>query len=246
MKKLLSISPSASRLRLGALLFSTLALLVAFCCVTMPLAGAREMSPTQMLQESLPHPKTLADCTRSDLLSAVCAAVKKYSAQSSQIVRVAISAHKAPAADVVGEAITCLGKRPDCNLVGQYVSAAIAASSEDTSAVVERALMLAPDCRAAVDQAARGGGTGQGGGGEGEGTTNTGNYANPGPQAPVAPLGFGGGAGGTNPGQSNCNVCSGGASPRTQSIPCSQVSSFLAANPGSYSGACQATPVVNK
>lgn len=219
----------------AALTILCIAVTVAF--LAMPVAIAREMSAIELLQSQLPAPKTLATATKAELLAAVCSAVKKSSKDAGQIVRAAIGTHKAPAADVVGQAITCLGKDKDCSAVGRLVHAGVKAAADETSQIVERALMLSPDCRDAIEQASRARSGDENAEGE---NSEEGNFTD-GPVNQNPPPGSMGG--GFGPQDNSCLVCHNG---QEISMPCSEVPGYLANHPGDTSGACQVTPAANR
>lgn len=213
-------------LRSTLVLLIGLALGLAFWVATAPVAKAKEITPTEMIQSKLPSTKTLVTAAKPEVLSAVCGAVRKWRNDAAQIVRTAAGARKEFAGPIVAEAIRCLREHPDCNITGQVVAAGLAADPEASATIMEQALELAPDCRAQIEQAA--------GGGEGEGATAT-QSSNENP--PPGTLGAGAG-------HQACVVCHNiQHNPQTLTIDCNALPAHLAH--GDTEGPCQATQVQN-
>jgi hypothetical protein len=208
--------------------FVALGLGVAFWMVSAPVATAREITPTEMIQSKLPATKTLMTASKPEVLSAVCGAVRKWRKDAAQIVRTAAGARRELAPAIVAEAIRCLREHLDCTLVGQIVAAGLAVDPDQSATIMEQALQLAPDCRAQIEQA--------GGRTEGEG-----DFSNnlPG-EINLPPGSTGGGAG-----QNTCLVCHDPSNPREIQVPCEQVDQFIQSHPGDFRGPCQATQVQN-
>jgi len=195
---------------------------------TAPVAKAKEITPTEMIQSKLPATKTLMTAGKPEVLSAVCGAIKKWKNDAAQIVRTAAGARRELAGDVVSEAIRCMREHPDCNITGQVVAAGLAANPEESASIMEKALQLAPDCQTQIEQAA--------GGGEGEGATAS---QSSNQNAPPGTLGAGAGGG-----HQACVVCHNVQhNPQTLTIDCNALPAHLAH--GDYEGPCQATPVQN-
>lgn len=214
----------------AVVLFIGLALGVAFWTATAPVAkAAREMTPAEMIQSKLPPLKTLGIAAKPEVLSAVCGAVRKWKNDASQIVRTAVGARKEFAGDIVAEGIRCLGERPDCNMTGQIVSAALATNPEGAASIVELALQAAPDCREAIEGAA--------GAGEGDDGTSAAQSSNT--NAPPGTLGAGAGGG-----HQECVVCHNVQhNPHTLTIDCNALQAHL--NHGDFEGPCQVTQPTN-
>jgi hypothetical protein len=218
-------------------LAATAVLLAVFWMITLPLARAREMSPTEMLQSNLPKPKTLANATKGELLAAICATIQQHPGETAQIVRVAIAARRPSAAEIIGRAIHCSRGDQNCNLVGELVSAAISADPDDAAAIIDSAAAAAPDCHAAIEQGSRANG------GAGANPNQVAGFGNA-PENQSLPAGTTAvGGGGFNPQNNNCTVCENG---REISIPCAQTTKYIAGHPGDTLGACQVTSAANR
>lgn len=240
MKKLMQAS--LGRSRAGAAIRSCLLLLVFVALalllwnVTTPVARARELSPTEMLESMLPENETLAHASKPDVLRAVCAAIRKYPKSAAQIVRVAVAARKSFSGEIVGTAAHCLDGNLHCDLVVEIVVAAMAENPDYVSAIMEQALIAAPDCRGAIQGAVDVPGEGPGNGDSGNATSN----GNPGGG------GFNGGGGGFNPEAGRCQVChtDGKSGKRmTLTVSCNAVPGHL--GHGDTEGPCPVTPTQN-
>jgi hypothetical protein len=183
------------------------------------------MTPTEIVESQLPAPKTLAKATKSEIFSAVCAAVKRFKKDAPQIVEVAITARKELAVEMVENVIHCLQK-PDCGLIQDLVSAAITANPEAASEIADAALGATPNCADSIQQA----GIRPPGEGPAEDPTNQ----NP----PPGSIG-----GGVDPQEATVLICDNG----TQvNIAASQVQSYLQSHQGAFVGNCQLTPDTNR
>jgi hypothetical protein len=234
MKKLYTAATNrgiASGWKTGLSLAVGLVLAASFWLASGPLVNAAaQMTPAEMIQAKLPAPKTLANAEKPEVLSAVCGAVRNWKKDAPQIVRTAAGARKEIAGDIVAEGIRCLGDRPNCDLVGQIVSAGLSANADAAAIIVEAALQLAPGCRSAIEHIT---------GGEGEG-----GFTNP-PSNQNAPPGSSGASGSAGLGQTKCTICHNPNNYHEIEIPCDQSDKFLADHPGDYRGPCQATPPAN-
>jgi hypothetical protein len=213
-----------------------------FWAVVAPSALARGGGPAELLQSNLPKSKTLGSASQSEVLDAVCSAIRKSPRDAAQVVTAAAGTRKELAADAVGKALTCVGSL-NSELVAGIVAAGIAANPDAAAAITERAIMIAPDFRSAVERSSRADSSqteasGHAAEGEGGFTNPPGNQNGP-------PGSFAGGGGGFNPQEGKCTVCHNDKNPHEISIPCSQVPKYLADHPGDYEGSCQATPVTN-
>lgn len=196
--------------------------------VGMPAAEAVEITPAQMIQSKLPQTKTLVSASKSEVLAAVCAAIRKWQEESPQIVRTAAGARREFASDIVKEGLHCLSSHGNCDLIGQTVAAGISVNPEQASNIIDLAVEIAPNCRGAIETA----GTPS----EGPETATTSlTNLNPPPGSP----GNSAVTGNTN----SVTICDNG---QNVQIARDQESSYLASHPGSRTGACQATPGVNK
>jgi hypothetical protein len=232
MKKMLLFGRPDSSVRLlrtVACILVGIGLLLAFLSVTTPAAKAREMSASDMVQAQLPRGQTMKSASKADLGKAVCAAMKKNKSQAAQIVRAVIEARKEIAAEIVGTAARCLGKR-DCDAIADMLRQAIAADSDDASAMTEAAMTAAPDCRGAL-----------GGAPAGEG-----NFDNAPANQNPPPGSVGGGGGGFDPQSGTCQVChqTGNGGSHTLNIPCNAVPAHV--RHGDTEGACAVTPTQNQ
>jgi hypothetical protein len=224
---------------------------------TVPQATGRDMGPAEMLASKLPPGKTLANASKPELLSAVCAAAKRFSKDVPQIVRAAVGARKNLAADIVAAAIRCQSEgTPDCGAVGDIVAAAISGARGAASAISDAAVSTAPDCadaiQAGVQRASAGGGGERGNGGEGTSAADgssagqagegEGNFSPNGPSNLNPPPGSAGGGGGGAP-PANLVVCDNGTE---TTVAANRLGRFLRDHPGARVGACQPTPRTNR
>jgi hypothetical protein len=214
------------------------ALALIFWTATAPEVGAREITPAEMIQSKLPHNKTLATANKSEVLSAICGAVRQWQNDVPQIVRTAAGARREIAVDIVKTGIRCLDPEsdaksvavdPDCNLVEQTVAAGLAVDPEHASNIMELALQLVPACRGAIETV----------GTPAEGPADIAN----GPTNIIPISGSGGGAGGFNPQRNSIVICDNG---QNVQIPASGKNAYLASHPGARLGVCQASVSVNR
>jgi hypothetical protein len=145
MKKLLVSSHLARLLKAMSVLLIGLGLATAFWVASMPVAQAQNMSPARMIESQLPQGKTMQNASKADLLSAVCAAVKKFRNAAPQIVRAAVTAHPQWKSDILRTAFNCLGT-DDCRLLGRVLRNAIEGSPGDANDLTQLAIELAPGC----------------------------------------------------------------------------------------------------
>lgn len=243
MKKLLSPShrglPSSATLRIVLSLVLTAAFAAGLWVATMPaVQAARTMTPTEMIQEGLPPGKTVRSAAKPELLSAVCAAVKKHRPQSAEITKTAIVAHRTYAGDIVATVLRC-GPRDDCAFVGRVVGAAVVVAPAEASVIDDAALAIAPDCADAIQAAIERDGKDIPAEGPGPDNFEGGLPTN---QVPL-PGSIGGGGGGFNPQEQLLLVCDNGTQRRVRE---SQLGAFLSSHPGSFVGSCQPTPTTNQ
>ena len=233
MKTLLTVSKgehfAARVLRTLAVLLIGLGLGAALWIATTPVASAQQMTPARMIEANLPQGQTMARAGKADLLSAICAAIKKNRRSAAQIVRAAAEARPQWSKDIQRAAFTCLGTgRNNCALLGEIHAALVAANPDDASEITELAIELAPDCASAF----RGGRTDEG----------EGNFGNvPGNQNP--PPGSISGGGGSQAGR--CQVChrDGQGRRRTLTVSCNAVPAHI--RHGDTEGPCPVTPTQN-
>ena len=136
----------ARLLRSTVVLLTGVALGFALWTAIAPTSVAQDMTPMRLIQANLPAGKTLANATKEQLLSAVCAAIRKNRTQASQIVRSAMAARPAWSSDILRGAFDCAG-RDDCALLGRIYREAVAANPDEASALTDLAVSLAPGCR---------------------------------------------------------------------------------------------------
>ena len=103
------------------------------------------MTPARMVEANLPQGQTIATASKADLLSALCAAVKKNPKAAPQIARMVAASRPDLAKDIVRTVFRCLGDR-DCNLLGRSLRAVISAVPGDASGLTTLAVELAPNC----------------------------------------------------------------------------------------------------
>lgn len=232
MKKLFTASNgehfSVAALRTAFVFLIGIALASSLFVATAPMATAANMTPTQMIQSQLPQSKTMASATKTEFLSATCAAVKKYRPVAPSITKAAVNAHADWKKEILRTVITCLGP-DDCDLIAQDVAAVVSAFPDEANALIELAIELAPPCRDAIGQAP--------GGGVGVFTNAPINQSLP--PGTVA----GGGGGGFNPEDTRLTVCDNGSSVVVLS---SRLATYLTAHPGAFVGACVVTPATNR
>ncbi len=219
-------------------LLLTAALATGLWVATSPAAKAREMTPTEMIQENLPPGKTMKSATKPEFLSAVCAAVKKHRDVAPAITRVAVLTHRSYAGDIVATVLRC-GPNGDCDFVRSIVGAGIRVAPSEASAIDDAALAIAPDCADAIQAAIpHDGKEVLEAPAEGPADFSSGAPTN---QLPL-PGSIGGGGGGFNPQDNLILVCDNGTQRKVRE---SQLGSFLSGHPGSFVGSCQPTPVTN-
>jgi hypothetical protein len=205
-------------------LFVGIALSCGFWIASMPMAhGQASRTPVEMIQSKLPQGKTIPTATDTQLLDAVCKAVKQWPRETPLIVRTAAGARKSVHGDILCMAIRCNHddkQLVDCGWVVDIVREWNRAYPEEASRLTEMVVQCAPDCRDAL----------QGGLGEG-------NFENPPINVNPPPGSVGGGSGGNV-----CIVCHNG---QEIEVACSDLDNFLKGHPGDFAGPCQPTPVTN-
>lgn len=232
MKKMLTVSNgdhfAVSFIKAALALVTVLALGAAFWIGSTPAAQAQNMSPAKMIEAQMPHGKTMQNADKAELLSAVCAAVKKFRSAAPQIVRAAVSAHPEWKNDILRSAFNCLGN-DDCGILSRVLRGAIAGSPGDASGLTQLATELAPACAGSFG-GATGAGHGGGDGGEGNFGNAPGNL-NP----PPGSIGGGGAQG------SVLVVCF-----RGQTLFVTPERAQELVNQGATVGACQVTTTTNQ
>lgn len=237
-------SGGGARLVMSLLLSAVLAGSLWFA--TLPAAFARNVTPSEMIEQCLPPGKTVQTASKAEFLAGVYAAVKKHHAQAVEITKAAVEAHHNYAGDSVATILRGVS-RLDCNFVEAIVLAALQAAPGEASAIDDAALAMAPDCSDAIqtansglpgggpDGGARGGLGSRGGGDFGGGTAGVGVGA--------TSFGGGGGGGGFNPQDQLLLVCDNGAQ---RTVRETLLGAFLRSHVGSFVGSCQPTPTTNR
>jgi hypothetical protein len=221
----------AAILRTAFVLLIGAALVFTFSMAIVPVAKATDKTPAQMIQSQLPEGKTPANASKTEFLSAACAAAKKFRAATPAIVKAAVNAHPNWSREILRTAITCLGA-DNCSLIASSVNAAVKAMPDDANGLIELGIQLAPNCTEAIGQIPAGGG------GEGAGV-----FTNPPTNQNPPPGSLGGGGGGFNPEEQRVSVCDNNVEVL---VLASRVSQYLATHPGATTGACQPTSVTNR
>ncbi len=236
-----------------------IALTSALWIVTLPVANATLMSPTEMIESGLPPGVMINTAGKPQFLTAVCAAVKSNPNAAATITKAAVTSHHEYAGDIVATAIRCAsGEEIDCDVTGAIVAAAIVAWPQSAALIDDAALATAPDCADSVQTRT-------------ESTRSDGKQVmdgkemidgkemldipeeGPGFGAPSTPPFFDGG-GGFHPGDDIVIICDNGQQrrilvARAQSdhgrerrILGRNVQRFLDNHPGAYIGPCEVTP----
>jgi hypothetical protein len=122
-----------------------LALGAALWTATIPMSMAQGTSPIRMVEANLPQGQTVASASKADLLSALCAAVKKNPNAAPQIARMVAAARPDLARDVLRTVFRCLGN-DNCSLLGRVLRGVIAGVPNDASGLTTLAVELSPDC----------------------------------------------------------------------------------------------------
>lgn len=203
-----------------------IALGVALWTATSPMAFAQGGgNVTRMVEENLSRGQTVANASKADLLSAICAAVKKNPNQAPQIARAMTEARPDMAKDILRTIFRCLGN-DDCRLLGRVLRAINAAVPGEASENTSLALELAPDCATAFPGT---GGPGDDGGNFGQGPANQ----NP----PPGTIGGGGGQGNV------VAICHNG---KTIFVSPQGAQNHLQQHSGDSLGPCVVTPASNQ
>ena len=131
-----------------------LAVFVGFWFVAAPALLSVGLSPAELIEDALPAKTTMARASKKDLLSAVCAVVRKDRSSGAAVASVAVAARGKAAGDIVGTVLRCAGKI-DCEYVGDIVEAAVAARPGAAKVISEAAKAQMPKCEEAIEAAAR-------------------------------------------------------------------------------------------
>ena len=214
--------------------------------VTLPVAMARLMTPTEMIEAGLPPGVVMKTANKPQFLTAVCAAVKNNRKSAPAIARTAVGAHREYAGDIVATVVRC--SNGNCELTGAIVAAATSAAPDYAVAIDDAAVAVAPDCADAIQGTTVS---------DGKEVRNDGKEVLPGDENVPAegpssfsgapPIGqqpiLGGIGGGGNPQDATIGVCDNG---RQRRVPVNRLTRYLANHPGSYVGTCQITPVASR
>ena len=122
-----------------------LALPAGFWIAAAPASFSRDSSPAALIEAALPARVTIEKANKPDLLSAVCAAVRKHRNSAAGIATAAAAARGEYAGDIVGTVLRCAGK-VDCEKVGAVVKAAVSVRPAAATAISDAAMALAPKC----------------------------------------------------------------------------------------------------
>jgi len=131
-----------------------LALSVGFWFVATPASLSLGLSPAELIEDALPAKTTMAQANKADLLSAVCAVVRKDRSSGVAVTSVAVAARGKVAGAIVGTVLRCAGKI-DCEYVGAIVEAAVAARPGAAKVISDAAKAQTPKCEEAIEAAAR-------------------------------------------------------------------------------------------
>ncbi len=135
--------------------FVILVLSVGLWFAASPASRGRDSSPADLIENALPARVTIEGASKPDLLSAVCAAVRKHRKSGVGITAAAAAAARGEYADdIVGTVLGCTGKI-DCEYVGAVVKAAVSVRPGAATAISDAAMARAPDCEETIQAAAR-------------------------------------------------------------------------------------------
>jgi len=226
------------RIQLVIALFLALGLTSALWIVTIPIATARMMTATEMIEAGLPPGIVMKTANKPQFLTAVCGAVKDNRKAAPAIAETAVGAHREYSGDIVATVVRCANG--NCELTAEIVGSAVAAAPDSAVAIDDAAVAIAPDCADAI-QAATSKSTQEPREGPPDDTSDFG--APPTSNFPPVILDTGGGGGGPNPQVEFVGICDNGQDRR---IPSRAVGRFLATHPGSFVGRCQVAPVTSR
>jgi len=117
-------------------------------------ALSRDSSPAALIEAALPARMTIEKATKSDLLSAVCVAVRKHRNSGASIAMAATGARGEFAGEIVGTVLRCTGK-VDCEKVGAIVKATVSVRPGAAQAISDAAVALAPKCDQSIEAEVR-------------------------------------------------------------------------------------------
>ncbi len=222
--------PHSARRGIAFLLVAVFLLAGVFLLVALPGALARETAPAEMIADELPRRKTLKSATKSELIGAICAAVRKHRSAAALIAPVAIAARPAFAGEIVGSILRCSGKL-DCEFVGAVVAAAASVEGVEMGAISDAAVAKASDCAETIREASR------------RKPKPNGEKAEATASEPGALIGTSAGPDeGFDPHEKLEPVCDNGTQ---RAIRASELNKFLGTHPGAVIGSCQTPPQTN-
>lgn len=233
MKYFLRAARTNSRLKMALTCAGSLTLAVVFwTAVPNILAANQGRTPAELLQAKLPGGATIASASDSQLLDAVCGAVKDSPSQAGLIARTAGGPRRDLRGKIICQAARCGGsgglsdpkgdaKGADCSWLVDIVHEWSKSDPDMANRLVESVGQCSPECRDLLLSP-----------GEGPG-----NFGNPPVNINAPPGSSGGGSGGNV-----CQVCHNGSNVQ---VACTDLDSYLASHPGDTSGACPATPSQN-
>jgi hypothetical protein len=139
------------RIHAALALLLALGLTSALWIATIPVAAARMMTATEMIEAGLPPGIVMKTASKPQFLTAVCAAVKLNRKAAPAIAETAVAAHKDYAGDLVATVVRCANG--NCELNAEIVGSAIASAPESAVAIDDAAVAIAPDCADAIQAA---------------------------------------------------------------------------------------------
>ena len=210
-----------------------LGLTSALWVATIPVADARMMTATEMIEAGLPPGVVMKTANKPQFLTAVCAAVKDHRKAAPAIAETAVAAHREYAGDIVATVVRC--SNGNCELTAAIVASATTANPDSAVAIDDAAIAIAPDCADAIQAATSKSSQDV----PAEGPSTSGGSPPSGQSPLIGPIG---GGGGVNPDSTIVGVCDNG---REHRIPIFRVAHFLQTHPGSFIGRCQITPVTS-
>jgi hypothetical protein len=231
MKKFVIAPRGRTPLALAFLL--PLGLTSALWVATIPVAVARMMTATEMIEAGLPPGVVMKTANKPQFLTAVCGAVKNHRKAAPAIAETAVAAHREYAGDIVATVVRC--SNGNCELTAAIVASATTADPDSAVAIDDAATAIAPDCADAIQAATSKSSQDV----PAEGPANSGG---PPPINQPVFIDSGGGGGGVDPQAPIVGVCDNG---REHRIPIFRVPHFLQTHPGSFVGRCQITPVTS-
>jgi hypothetical protein len=229
MKKLVALWTekrfSAGVLKTTLVLFVGIALGSGFWIASTPMAhGQAKLTPVEMIQSKLPQGKTIATASDTQLLDAVCKAVKQSPKEASLIIRTVAGAKKSLQGDILCMTIRCLKEKRelDCAWVTDVVRDWIKADPDSANQLIELVSDCSPDCRDPLQGLLTGGSA----------------FANPPSNINPPPGSVGAGASGNT-----CTVCHNGENVQ---VGCDDMANYLTGHPGDTAGSCQVTSTTNQ